>query len=117
MKFAAGQGRVTVAIRETADAIECSVEDDGPGIAPAFLPHVFEQFRQADSSTTREHGGLGLGLAIAQEIVSMHQGTIVAANRPGGGAVFVMRLPKSATPEASAAAPSLEQATATPEAV
>ena len=99
VKFAAGEGRVTVAIRETTDMVECAVEDDGPGIAPAFLPHVFEQFRQADSSTTREHGGLGLGLAIAHEIVSMHQGTIVADNRPGGGAVFVIRLPKSATPE------------------
>ena len=53
----------------------------GPGIAPEFLPHVFEQFRQADSSVTREHGGLGLGLAIAQHIVECHQGTIVAGNR------------------------------------
>jgi PAS domain S-box-containing protein len=93
VKFAAAQGRVIVSIQETPEIVECSVEDDGPGIAPAFLPHVFEQFRQADSSTTREHGGLGLGLAIANEIVAMHNGTIVADNRPEGGAVFVVRLP------------------------
>jgi len=97
VKFARAQGRVTVSIQETAEHVECTVEDDGPGIAPAFLPHVFEQFRQGDSSTTREHGGLGLGLAIAHEIVSMHHGTIAAANRPGGGAVFEVRLPKSTT--------------------
>jgi signal transduction histidine kinase len=66
----------------------------GPGITPAFLPHVFDQFSQADSSATREYGGLGLGLAIAREIVAMHDGTIVAGNRPAGGAVFVVRLPK-----------------------
>ena len=116
VKFAALEGHVTVSIHETADAVECSVEDDGPGIAPAFLPHVFEQFRQADSSSTREHGGLGLGLAIAHEIVSMHQGTIVAANRPGGGALFVVRLPKSGAPAATGA-PDMENATNTPEAV
>ena len=95
VKFTSARGGVTVSILEGADAVECSVEDDGPGIAPSFLPHVFEQFRQADSSSTREHGGLGLGLAIAHEIVVMHGGEIVAANRLQGGAIFVVRLPKS----------------------
>ena len=95
VKFASARGRVTVSILEGTNVVECSVEDDGPGIAPAFLPHVFEQFRQADSSSTREHGGLGLGLAIAHEIVAMHGGEIGAANRSQGGAVFVVRLPKS----------------------
>ena len=95
VKFTSARGGVTVSILEGADTVECAVEDDGPGIAPSFLPHVFEQFRQADSSSTREHGGLGLGLAIAHEIVVMHGGEIIAANRPQGGAVFVVRLPKS----------------------
>ena len=97
VKFAAERGRVTVSILERPETVECSVEDDGPGIAPEFLPHVFEQFRQADSSVTREHGGLGLGLAISQHIVECHQGTIVAANRPKGGAVFAVQLPRAAT--------------------
>ena len=95
VKFTPARGAVTVSILEGADRVECSVEDEGPGIAPSFLPHVFEQFRQADSSTTREHGGLGLGLAIAHEIVAMHGGEISAGNRATGGAVFVVRLPKS----------------------
>ena len=101
VKFCAKGGEVLVSIGEDADSVECTVEDDGPGIAPDFLPHIFEQFRQADSSTTREHGGLGLGLAIAHDIVAMHEGTIVAANRPAGGAVFVVRLPKHPAPVAS----------------
>jgi signal transduction histidine kinase len=69
------------------------VEDDGPGISPDFLPHVFEQFKQADPSNTRQHGGLGLGLAISHNLVTLHGGTIEAANAPQGGAVFTIRLP------------------------
>jgi PAS domain S-box-containing protein len=94
VKFAADRGRVTVSILELADLVECVVEDDGPGIAPEFLPHVFERFRQADASVTRQYGGLGLGLAIAHDIIAMHQGTIDAGARPGGGARFVVRLPR-----------------------
>jgi PAS domain S-box-containing protein len=94
VKFAADRGHVVVSIAEI-DRVELKVEDDGPGIAPEFLPHVFEQFRQADGSVTREHGGLGLGLAIAHHIVHLHHGTIVVSNRPEGGAVFVVRLPRA----------------------
>ena len=111
VKFTPTRGAVTVSILEGADHVECSVEDDGPGIAPAFLPHVFEQFRQADPSTTREHGGLGLGLAIAHEIVVMHGGEIVAGNRPTGGAVFVVRLPKSKASDAAGTVPRQESPT------
>jgi PAS domain S-box-containing protein len=93
VKFAADGGHVTVTVRERDDTVECSVEDDGPGIAPDFLPHVFERFRQADSSPTRQYGGLGLGLAIARDIVMLHGGTIDAQNRPEGGAAFIIRLP------------------------
>ena len=110
VKFCAEHGHVTVSIVESGDRVECSVEDDGPGIAPAFLPHVFDRFRQADSSTTREHGGLGLGLAIAREIVAMHDGTIVAGNRAGGGAVFVVTLPKMSAAGGMAVSVALEDA-------
>lgn len=65
-------------------------------IAEDFLPHVFEQFRQADPSITREHGGLGLGLAISHNLATLHGGTITAANRAQGGAVFTVRLPAAA---------------------
>ena len=94
VKFAADGGRVCVSIAETT-CVELTVEDDGPGIAPEFLPHVFEQFRQADGSVTREHGGLGLGLAIAHHIVELHRGEIGVTNRPEGGARFVVRLPRA----------------------
>jgi PAS domain S-box-containing protein len=92
VKYAADGGRVTISILERDGAVECSVADDGPGIAREFLPHVFERFSQADASVTRKHGGLGLGLAIAHDIIELHQGTITAGTNPGGGAVFMVRL-------------------------
>jgi signal transduction histidine kinase len=76
-----------------ADVVRLVVCDDGPGIDELFLPHLFERFKQADSSVTREHGGLGLGLAIARHLVEAHGGAISAANRPEGGAAFTVRLP------------------------
>jgi signal transduction histidine kinase len=95
-KFTPAEGHIVV--RATADdqAVQVTIEDDGPGIADEFLPHVFEQFKQADASLTREHGGLGLGLAISQNLVQLHGGTIAAANRAQGGAVFTVRLPMAA---------------------
>ncbi len=70
------------------------MSDTGPGIAPDFLPHVFERFRQEDGSTTRTHGGLGLGLAIVRHLVELHGGLIRAENRESGsGAVFTVKLP------------------------
>ena len=72
------------------------VADNGTGIAPDFLPHVFERFRQGDSSATRVHGGLGIGLAVARHIVELHGGTIAAASDgPGTGSVFTVRLPRT----------------------
>ena len=74
-------------------SVRITVEDNGPGIDPAFLPHVFEPFRQADASPRRAHDGLGLGLSIARHLVELHGGSVAAANRPNGGAVLTVTLP------------------------
>ena len=94
IKFTPKGGTVGVRVQAVDGQVEVTVEDTGPGIPPAFLPHVFERFRQAGGEATRGKGGLGLGLAIARRVVELHEGTIVAANRdPGPGAVFTVRLP------------------------
>lgn len=95
VRFTREGGRIEVTVEAVADAVEIRVADTGIGISQAFLPHVFERFRQADSSTTRAHGGLGLGLAIAQRLVELHGGTVRAeSDGPGCGATFIVRLPK-----------------------
>ncbi|HZP42623.1 MAG TPA: response regulator [Candidatus Binatia bacterium] len=94
IKFTPKDGRVHVGLSRTASTVEIAVSDTGRGIDPAFLPHVFEPFRQADSSTTRAHGGLGLGLAIVRHLVELHGGTVRAESAGDGhGAVFAVRLP------------------------
>jgi PAS domain S-box-containing protein len=90
----------TVAVRVTQDKTYTAIEiiDTGPGIAPEFLPHVFERFRQADGSTTRTHQGLGLGLAIVRHLVELHGGAISAENLASrSGAVFTVKLPLPST--------------------
>jgi signal transduction histidine kinase len=97
IKFAPQGGRVQVRLSKSATHCDLVVEDNGPGIAPEFLPFVFERFRQADSSTTRTHKGLGLGLAIVRSLVEMHGGTIEAGNVSDNGrtgAMFTIRLPQ-----------------------
>jgi PAS domain S-box-containing protein len=86
-----GSVHVRLARRDTHAAI--TVEDTGTGIRADFLPHVFERFRQADSTSTRSHGGLGLGLAIVRHLVELHGGRVSAANRPEHGAIFTVELP------------------------
>ena len=93
-KFTPVGGTVRIRIDQDETYMKIQVRDTGPGIAPEFLPHVFERFRQADGSTTRTHGGLGLGLAIVRHLVELHGGLIAAENETSGtGAVFTVRLP------------------------
>jgi signal transduction histidine kinase len=97
-KFVPPGGRIVVAVVPEGERVRLTIEDDGPGIPETFLPHVFEQFSQADTSLTRQHGGLGLGLAITHSLVRLHGGSITAANRPEGGAIFTVHLPAASHP-------------------
>ncbi len=93
IKFTPPDGRVEVAVSRAAGEVEIQVRDSGAGIAPEFLPYVFDRFRQADSATTRAHGGLGLGLSIARHLIELHGGTIAAESAGSGrGSVFIVRL-------------------------
>ena len=97
VKFTPEEGVLNVRLRRTHDALALTVTDSGQGIEPAFLPSVFEPFRQADGSTTRRHGGLGLGLSIVKQLVEAHGGTIQAYSAgEGRGATFTVRLPLAA---------------------
>jgi PAS domain S-box-containing protein len=96
IKFTPRGGRVSVALSATADdtGVELTVSDTGIGIKPEFAEHVFERFRQGDASTTRSHGGLGLGLAIVRHLVELHGGTVAAhSDGEGRGATFTVTLP------------------------
>jgi PAS domain S-box-containing protein len=96
VKFTPKGGRVDVRLARAGQYIEVAVSDTGMGISEQFLPHVFERFRQSDSSTTRAHGGLGLGLAIVRHLVEMQGGTVSAASGgEGHGAEFTVRLPRA----------------------
>ena len=92
-KFTPSEGKVEVRLSHDNAHAQIQVSDSGPGIDPDFLPHVFERFRQADGTTTRTHGGLGLGLAIVRHLVELHGGIITAENRADGhGAIFTLKL-------------------------
>ncbi len=94
VKFTANGGVVEIVVRRKNGSAEIAVKDTGPGIPVDFLPHVFERFSQADSSSTRRHGGLGLGLAITRHLVELHGGAVKAENREDGtGAVLTVTLP------------------------
>jgi signal transduction histidine kinase/FixJ family two-component response regulator len=97
VKFTAAGGEVRVGAERVGSRVAIRVEDTGVGISPEFLPHVFDRFRQADASTTRSHGGLGLGLAIVRHLVELHDGTVSASSAGvGRGATFEVTLPMSA---------------------
>lgn len=94
VKFTPKGGRVQVVLERVNSDVEVSVIDTGEGIRPDFLPHVFDRFRQGDPTTTRNHGGLGLGLSIVKELVELNGGSVrVRSLGTGHGATFVVRLP------------------------
>ncbi|KAB8045139.1 sensor histidine kinase [Janthinobacterium aquaticum] len=99
-KFTPQDGRVSIAVRREGNWLLIIIADNGVGIRADFLPHVFDRFRQADASTTRKHGGLGLGLAIVNHLVLQHGGSM-SVSSPGEmqGATFTVRLPVEKVPE------------------
>ncbi|HEX4494859.1 MAG TPA: ATP-binding protein, partial [Thermoanaerobaculia bacterium] len=96
VKFTPKEGKVEVRLERVNSHIEILVADNGAGISPEFLPYVFDRFRQLDASTTRRHGGLGLGLAIVRHLVELHGGTVrVKSPGEGEGSTFIVALPLS----------------------
>ncbi|OJH36390.1 hybrid sensor histidine kinase/response regulator [Cystobacter ferrugineus] len=112
VKFTPKGGRVQVFVERRDSAVEITVADTGAGIAPEFLPHVFERFRRADGPLTRRTGGLGLGLSIVKQLVEMHGGTVAAFSAgEGKGSTFIVRLPLSVAMRREATLPpSLQRA-------
>jgi signal transduction histidine kinase len=102
LKFTPGGGTIAVQVRRAGNVAEIEVADNGKGVALEFLPFIFERFRQADASTTRREGGLGLGLAIVRHLVEMHYGTVEARSQGVGlGMTVIVRLPVALPPEAA----------------
>jgi CheY-like chemotaxis protein len=94
IKFTNRDGIVSVALHTRDNTAQVDVIDDGQGIAPELLPHIFERFQQGDSSSTRKHGGLGLGLAIVKSLAEVHGGSVRASSAGlGRGATFTVMLP------------------------
>jgi signal transduction histidine kinase/CheY-like chemotaxis protein len=94
VKFTPKGGKVEVRVQRINSHVEIAVSDTGIGIKPEFVAHVFERFRQADSSTTRRHGGLGLGLSIVRQLAEMHGGSVQVTSRgENEGATFIVSLP------------------------
>jgi PAS domain S-box-containing protein len=100
VKFTDSGGEVTLRLVAEARTLVLTVTDTGQGIEPAFLPHVFERFKQADPSSSRRHGGLGLGLALVKDLVQLHGGTVtVESAGRGSGSTFRVRFPAAASPK------------------
>jgi len=96
MKFTPENGKVGAIVTITDDAVNVSIRDNGQGIDPEFLPHVFDRFRQADSTSTRKHRGLGLGLAIVSNLAELHGGSVsVTSEGLGKGSEFTLSLPRT----------------------
>ncbi len=94
LKFTPPDGKIKARLNEDADYLEIKIEDSGSGISPEFLPHIFDRFSQYDTSTTRKFGGLGLGLAVSEHIVKLHNGIIEANSEgEGKGSTFSVKLP------------------------
>ena len=98
VKFTPRGGKIEMRLERVGSDAQITVSDTGKGIRPEFLPHIFDYFRQEDSSITREFGGLGLGLAIVRNLVELHGGTIQAhSSGLGQGSTFTLRLPLMTT--------------------
>ena len=94
IKFSTPGGQITVLLQQDDAGLTLTVQDQGQGIKPEFLPYLFDRFTQSDSSSNRYHGGLGLGLSIVKQLVELHSGTITASSDGvGQGATFTVRLP------------------------
>ncbi len=115
VKFTPEGGRIGVTSRRVEDMYWIEITDSGEGIGPDLLPHLFERFRQADGSTTRRHGGLGLGLAIVRHLVELHGGTVTAESAgPGAGSTFRVKLPIFENPAVAAVNTAAEPIAAAP---
>jgi signal transduction histidine kinase/ActR/RegA family two-component response regulator len=102
VKFTPDRGRISVELAACDQSLELSVSDSGQGISPGFLPHVFDRFWQADSTTTRSYGGLGIGLALVRSVVESHGGDVAAqSDGEGRGSRFTVRLPQAAPASAA----------------
>jgi len=105
VKFTPVGGSIAIGVQRSGTDAVLTVSDTGSGIPPGFVPYVFDRFRQAESGTTRPHGGLGLGLAIVRHLVELHGGSVgVSNNVPGPGTTFTVRLPLKAAPALAGAA-------------
>ena len=93
VKFTPAKGTIDISMMRNELDAEIRIEDSGPGIPEDFIPRIFDRFSQADGSSTRKHGGLGLGLAIVRHLIELHGGTVCAANGKPCGAVLTVRLP------------------------
>ncbi|HEX8096631.1 MAG TPA: ATP-binding protein, partial [Pyrinomonadaceae bacterium] len=116
VKFTPAGGRIQVRLAQDGAHSQIIVSDTGAGISPDFHPFLFDRFRQADSSSTRQHGGLGLGLAIVRHLVELHGGTVSAENRKDGeGAVFTVSIPTRSAGKDEAQEEERAEASATPD--
>jgi PAS domain S-box-containing protein len=105
IKFTPPGGRISVRTEKDVDQVCLTIEDTGQGIDASFLPHIFEMFRQADSGTSRAQSGMGVGLAVVQQLVDLHRGSITASSEGAGkGASFTVRMPVSSEAEAKPSA-------------
>jgi signal transduction histidine kinase len=116
VKFTPAGGRIAVVLERVNSHLEIVIEDSGAGIAPELLPHIFDRFWQADSSITRQHGGLGLGLSIVKSLVELHGGSVrVKSPGSGLGSTFIVALPVAHVRPEEAAALGARRANETPE--
>jgi PAS domain S-box-containing protein len=102
VKFTPVGGMVTIRLGSEHGCARIVVEDTGSGVEPQFLPHVFEMFRQADGSSSRPHGGMGIGLALVKQLIELHGGSVAVASTLGEGAKFTIELPATAAMDGSA---------------